>query len=335
MWTYAYLYNNFGADQRHLDIALRSRDLLARSRPAAPDELRPTDLHRDGSPAGPADPEVYSDLFVAEGLIELARATGDDAIGAEARATVLRCITHYDSPTYAPQVGQTYLGTKAPALPGARVLGVWMVLIRTISQLLELRPDEEMDAVMQRCLQAVFERHLNPRFQLLNELLNHDMSPAPTYDRLVYLGHAIETLWMVLSEARRRSDATLFERAAELFRRHCDVAIDRVYGGLFRCLLDVDEATFTLDKTLFVHQEALIGSLLLMEAGDSWAGRFHESIETYTRAAFPLEKWGSPLWRLVADRRADDEPAEERVENYHHPRFLMLSLQTLDRMLHQ
>ena len=228
MWVYAYLYNNFGREQRHLDVALRSHDLLARSGPAAPNDLRPSLLHRDGSPAGPPDTEVYSDLFVAEGLAELARATDDDAMADVARATVMRCVAHYDSPAYAAQIGRTYLGAEAPPLAGARVLGVWMVLIRTVSQLLELRPDEELEALMQRCLDAVLDRHLNPRFQLLNELLSHDLSPAPPYDRLVYLGHAIETLWIVLSEARRRADVRLFERTAVSFRRHCEVAIDRV-----------------------------------------------------------------------------------------------------------
>ena len=49
--------------------------------------------------------------------------------------------------------------------------------------------------------------HYNPRFQLINELINHDLSrPANEYEKLVYAGHAIETLWMVMDEARRRND---------------------------------------------------------------------------------------------------------------------------------
>ena len=43
---------------------------------------------------------------------------------------------------------------------------------------------------------------LSPRFNLLNELINHDLSrPKNEYEQLDYAGHAIETLWRVMYEA--------------------------------------------------------------------------------------------------------------------------------------
>jgi N-acylglucosamine 2-epimerase len=137
-----------------------------------------------------------------------------------------------------------------------------------------------------------------------------------------------------LDEAVRRKDKALFNRAASLFQRHCEVSQDRVYGCLLRNLRNVDTNDWTLDKTLFPHQEALIGSLLLIEqSGDPWALAFYQSLDRYTRAHFPMKKLGSPLWQVIGDRQVTPTPDMARAENYHHPRFLMLNLLTTERLI--
>lgn len=335
IWVYSFLYNHLAREQKYLDIAERSVRLMARTRPASPDEFRPIYITRDGTASSPPDPELYSDMFVAEGLAEFSRATGDRAYWDEARDIVLKCVRRYDRTDYHPAIGETYLGPSARPFPGARVGGVWMVLIRTITQMLTSHADPDLQRISERAVNAVLDHHLNPRFDLLNELVNHDLSrPQNEYEQLVYAGHAIETLWMILDEALRRNDASLFDRAGVMFRRHCEVARDRVYGGLLRNLTNVDENSWTLDKTLFPHQEALIGSLLLVEhTGDAWAAEFYREIDRYTREHFPMRRIGSPLWQVAGNRRVDLNPDMTRAENYHHPRFLMLNLLTVERMM--
>ncbi len=335
IWVFAYLFNNISREQKYLDVAAASIALLKRSKPGDPEELRPKILKRDGAPASPADTEIYGDMFVAEGLAEFAKATGEQTFWDEARNLVFKCIRHYDRPDYHPSIGETYLGPGARPFPGARIGGVWMVLIRTLSQMLDWRSDAELEALLDRSITAFLEHHYNPRFQLFNELICHDLSrPGNEYERLVYAGHAIEILWMILWEARRRSDTSLFDTVAAHFRRHCEVARDRVYGGLLRNFIDVDQNIWTLDKTLFPHQEALIGSLLMIEeTGDPWALEFYIDLEAYTRKHFPLRSLHSPLWQLVGDRQVTPPQDIIRVENYHQPRFLMLSLQAIQGMI--
>ena len=108
------------------------------------------------------------------------------------RATILlKCVRRYDKPDYHPQIGQTYLGPAARPFPGARVQGVWMVLLRATTQMLAHRDDAELRKVSDRCIDAVLNHHYNPRFGLINELINHDGSrPANEYEQLVYAGHA-------------------------------------------------------------------------------------------------------------------------------------------------
>jgi hypothetical protein len=119
-----------------------------------------------------------------------------------------------------------------------------------------------------------------------------------------------------------------------MFRRHCEVAKDRVYGGLFRNLMNVDQNAWTLDKTLFPQQEALIGSLCLIEeTGEPWAVGFYTELDHYVRAKFPMRSLHSPLWQVAGNRQVDPKPDMTRAENYHQPRFLMLNLLAVERMI--
>jgi mannose/cellobiose epimerase-like protein (N-acyl-D-glucosamine 2-epimerase family) len=201
--------------------------------------------------------------------------------------------------------------------------------------MLEMRPDAQLQNISDRAIDALLSHHYNPRFRLINELLNHDLSrPTNEYEQFVYAAHVIEVMWMVMYEARRRADPALFDQAAELFRRNCEVARDRVYGGLLRSLNNVDQNAWSLDKTLFPHQEAIIGSMCLIEeTGDPWAMAFFPELNRYIHEKFPMRSLNSPLWQVTGDRWVTPDPEMTRAENYHQPRFLMLSLLTLQRLI--
>jgi N-acylglucosamine 2-epimerase len=337
-WVYSFLFTHFTRDPAYLETARRSIELIMKSQPQNDITLWPRPLSREGKPLSRPDTEVYGDLFIAEGLAEYATASGKQQYRSLAREILSKCITIYDRPDYRPTIGQTYLGPDAPLFPGARIQGVWMVLIRLVTQMLEKEADPTLEAIADRCLEAVLEHHYNPAFGLNNELLNHDLSrPKNEYEQLVYTGHSIETLWMLLHEAARRKDKTRFHTIAESFRRHVEVAWDDVYGGVFRNLQNVNENRWLLDKVLWAQEEVLIGSLFIVEhTGAQWAKDFFARAHTYVRQKYPLKAYGSPLWMYASDRQATSEAFRKmpkRVEHYHHPRHLMLNLLCLDRMI--
>jgi len=337
-WVYAFLYNNLAREKKYLDVARRSLEFVLRSKPAGKDELWPKELTRDGKPVTSADGEIYGDLFIAEGLAEFSKATGERGHWDEAKALVLKCVELYDRPDYRPAIGQTYLGKEARPFPGARIQGVWMVLIRVATQMLEMRPDPELERVAARCVDAVLNHHFNPEFGLNNELLNHDLTrPDNEYSQLVYTGHCVESLWMLMHEAVRLKDKKLFDTFADRFRRHVEVAWDDVYGGVRRNLMSVDEDRWALDKVLWAQEEVLIGSLLILEhTGADWARRMFDKVHDYVRNNFPLHKRGSPNWMYAGNRKMEFESFRampKRIENYHHPRHLMLNLLSLDRLI--
>lgn len=336
IWVYSFLYNNLKADTKYLEVARKSVEFILQNKPSG-DQLWPRFFTREGKPKSAPDKQVYGDLFIAEGLAEYAKATKDWSYWEFAKELVLKCVRIYDRPDYYPEIGKTYLGNSAPLFPGARILGVWMVLIRVISQMLEMRADEELEKLVQRSVDAVLNAHFNPQFQLINELLNHDLSrPDNDYAQLVYTGHAIETLWMILYEAVRRRDRELFDTAAQHFQRHVEVAWDDVYGGVFRNLQHVDKNIWIVDKALWAQEEVLIGALYVVEhTGADWAKEMFSRMYTYVREKFPLQRYGFPLWILYADRKVTFQRHYNRVGNYHHPRHLMLNLLSLERMIKQ
>ena len=335
IWVYSFLYNNFGKRKEHLDVARKSVEFILAAKPQGEDSLWPAAFTGDGKPLGPPATEIYGDLFIAEGLAEYARATGERRYWDMAKGLVLKCVRIYNRPDYAPNIVASYSGPPTIAFPGARIQGVSMVLIRGLGPMLEQRADPELQALLNHALDAVLERHYNPEFDLNNELLEHDYSrPRGELAQFVYTGHSIETLWMIAHEAVRTGNKSLFDRAMQRFRRHVGVSWDEVYGGVFRSLNHVDKNLWAVDKVLWEQEEVLIGSLLAFEhTGAPWAAQMFSRMNAYVRAKYPLRPHGYSLWITSADRKVTFEPHATRVENYHHPRHLMLNLLALERMI--
>jgi mannose/cellobiose epimerase-like protein (N-acyl-D-glucosamine 2-epimerase family) len=212
-----------------------------------------------------------------------------------------------------------------------------MVILRLVTQMLEDRPDSELEKIADRCVDAILNRHLNPEFDLINEVLTHDMKlPDNAFDQFVYTGHALETLWMLLFEAIRRKDAELFIKTSRCFKRHLEVAWDDVYEGVFRCLVHVDDNIWKLDKVLWLQEEVLIGLLCIIEySGAPWAQAWFNKLYRYVKEKFPLQRYGLPLWILGADRKVTFERNSDRVGNFHHPRHLMLNLISIERIINR
>jgi mannose/cellobiose epimerase-like protein (N-acyl-D-glucosamine 2-epimerase family) len=318
-----------------LEVARKSVEFILRNKPNDPHGLWPASFSREGNPIGDSRPEIYGNLFIAEGLAEYAHATGNREYWDTAKDIVTHAVEIYDRPDYCPVIGQTYLGPDALPFPGARILGHWMVLIRVATQMLQMHDDPRLEDLVARSVKAIMDHHHNPRFDLTNELVNHDLSrPENDYEQLVYTGHAIETLWMVMDEAVRIRDRSLFEGAARRFRRHVEVAWDDVYGGVFRNLQHVDRNIWSLDKVLWAQEEVLIGALMVIEhLGLDWANDMFAKMYEYVMEKYPLEKHGHSLWILGADRKVTYEKNASRVGNYHHPRHLMLNQLSIERIM--
>ena len=345
IWVYSHLYRALAPEEKYLEVARKSVEFLMRTKPDG-GALWPNQFTRTGEPledegmfiAGKrykSGGEVYDDLFIANGFAEYARASGREEYRQHAIGILTKCARLYEKDDYAPAAPLVYMGgVEAPELPGARLLGVWMVMIRLVTQMLEAAPDKELEALADGCVEAIMKRHLDPKFDLLVEVLNHDFSkPENIYAQLAYTGHGIETLWMIMAEALRRRDRALFDDAARLFRRTLEVSWDDVYQGWFRGCRNVDEHVWILDKACWVQEEALIGLLMIIEhTGAEWAKDWFERGYTYVIENFPLAPHGYALWDLYPDRWVTFVEDFGRIGHFHHPRHLMLNLEALQRI---
>ena len=326
LWTYSYLYRHFGGEE-HLEVARKTRDfLLANGRDQQGDWV--TGLDREGRVAAPAARRGYDGLFVAEGLQAYAHATGDEEALEVAIASLWRSLAMFDDPERL--VAESYIPHN---YPGMHVLGNHMVLVLILTQLLEQVDDPELAKLSDRVVDAIVDRFWHPEYRLMSEALDHDYQrPDDANEDFIYLGHAIETLWMLLPEAMRRKDRALFDLVAERFRRHLEVAWDDVYGGLFRAMHV--HGAYTFDKVLWLQEEALVGSLILLEhAGLDWAGAWFRRVFDYVEESFALRQYGWPLYLYGGDRKVTYTEHVGRKEHYHHPRCAMRNLLALERMI--
>lgn len=331
IWIYSFLYEHFNHDERYLKVAKKTIDLVLKIQPEN-NNFWPDTYTKEGCALSNKSGDIYGGLFVAEGLIAFARASGEDSYLAKAKEIFFSAVNKYDEKDYqyAPHYDSEKMGIEAP-----RILGHWMVFLNISRQILEQDADPKVKEISDRCIDALLKHHLQSDTYLMIEYLHHDFSvPAGKYQQFSYIGHAIEVLWMLMEEADRREDQTLFNQAAKLFKRHVEVAWDNVYGGVFHCIYNIDKNDWLLDKVLWAQEEVMNGLMILIEKNnDEWAQRWLSHLWEYLHNTFILQDNTFRLWINGGDRKLIKHHQINRFENYHHPRHLMLNIMRLRHIL--
>jgi mannose/cellobiose epimerase-like protein (N-acyl-D-glucosamine 2-epimerase family) len=320
LWVYSFLYNHFGGDPRHLEIARATRDFLLQHGPQ-PDGMWAESWKADGTVIQPFRGDYYGMYFAAEGLFEYARAAQDQESFDIALELFLR-LRHFASPA-APQ-------------------GYWMMNILIATQFLRHWSDDRVVALAGEALEAILDRHHNQETGL-----NMEMLDQPEY---CVFGHSIECFWMAMEEADRRGDAALWQRCAERIRHHLECGWDHLYGGL-AAGIRVDRPCYewptdrpvgtglelrargeiNYNKYFWAVNEVLIATLnVRLRTGAEWSVRYLEKARAAAER-FSLRDRGLPLYLLFTDRHFSFQPLQHRQDNYHLPRQLMLNLLALDR----
>lgn len=331
IWVFSFLYNNLKKDPKYLEIARKSVEFILKNEPTGK-VLWSNKYSREGKPLeGPAT-EIYGDLFIANGFSEYSVASGEAKYWDKAKSILLKCWDIYNSPDY------DYLVTYGPDVrnaKGSRILGHYMILIRLVTQMLNHRPDPELEKIADKCIDDIMNYHFNPEFSMLNEVINFDLSRQEgPFAQFVYTGHSIETLWMLMFEADRRNDQKLLDLLIERFKRHIEVAEDNVYDGYYRALVNVNENIWKLDKALWVQEEVLVGLLFIAQKrGYKWAEEKFLKQWNYVIDKFPLKQYGYPMWNIYGDRYVTFVEDYDRIGHFHHPRHLMLNILRIKEML--
>ena len=338
VWVYSFLYNNIDNDPKYLEVARKTVEWLDKTTPPKGRLWNPW-YTRDGKPIGKEETEIYSDLHVAQGYTQYAVASGDMSYWDKAKDIWRKCVDVYnnrpgygiDAHFYQVQINEKkrYDGVTNP-----RIVGHWMDFLTLVTQMLEVKPDDELEAFAHLDVNSVLNKHYNPDFGLITEYLNKDYSRIKGAQGREVTGHTLETLWMILYEAVRRRDKALFDKAAGYLQHHIEVLYDYVYEGSYQGLMDVDTMEFDMTKALWVQDEILVGCMYAYEhLGIQWAKDWYERVYKFVQEKASLKKYGLPLWNIYADRKMTFVPHYNRIGNYHHPRELMLNLLSIERMI--
>jgi N-acylglucosamine 2-epimerase len=340
VWVYSYLYNNFGRDKKFLEVARRSRDFLVKNMYAGEGRWRDS-VNRQGKPvistvAQGSVRDIYGALFASAGLIEMYKALGNEDDLKIAKKSILSSVKSYENPYYE---GVTAPGTDKK---GLRTQGHSFVLIWTLTDLLSFHKDPQLEELQEEHVNHIMHHFWNSEYGIVNENLFHDYTRIPGYESVMFSGHSLEALWIVLKEALRKKDIKLFETLKNRIRRLIEMDWDYVFGGLgteeynvFSSRGKCKGPTYDL-KVMWAHTELLIATMMILEhTGETWAKEWYERGRKYCIKAFAGNGYG--VWRQAVDRFGKDKQRPGisiyRKDNFHQIRYQMMNLLAIERMI--
>lgn len=340
IWVYSFLYNNLAKERKYLDIALKTRDFSLKNMYLGNGQWRES-VSRHGRPVESTvgqgtGKDVYGALFSAAGLIELYKACGSEKDLEIAIASLWSSVKAYEKPDYE---GIVVPGVESK---GLRTLGHSFMIVWILTNLLSFHKDQKLEELQEEHVNHIINDFWNEKFGINNENLFHDYTRLPGSETIMYTGHYLETLWVVLFEALRRHDRALFEKVKGRVRHLVEMSWDYVFGGLgtenfyvFGADGKCQGPEYDL-KVMWAHTELLIASMTILEyTGETWAMEWYERGREY--ALRTMANTGNGVWRQAVDRFGNDKQRPEisiyRKDNFHQVRYQMLNLMSIERMM--
>ena len=353
IWVYSFLYNQFGKNAEFLEVARKTKDFVFKYA-LQKDGWWAEEFSREGKVLRPFSGDTEGMYHLAEGLEEYGAASGDAQSHDTAVAILKKLFRDFNSPAF------RYRGADFPYLWNSKVAvrpqGLWFLILRLATQMLERANDSEIAQIADISLDAIVNRQYNPDIGLNNEMLYFDFTRPTDEAGKSRFGHSVEALWMVMDEANRRHDQPLWNTCAERIHHHLDVGWDYVYGGLSQWInvnkpayqwpVETPPGTtqqlhFTGEyeymKCLWCQNEALVATLNVWErTGAQWAADYFGMAYRIINEKFWQKQRGYPAgYMLFADRQMTLQPHVGRQDNYHPIRQMLLNILTLDRIIQQ
>lgn len=340
IWVYSFLYNNFGKERKYLEMAEKSRDFLVKNMYQGKGLWRES-VNRQGNPVEStvsqgSSNDIYGSLFSAAGLIELYKASGNRYDLDIALDSIRSSVRAYESPDYA--------GIVVPGIDkkGLRTVGHSFMFVWNLTSLLDFYRDKKLEELQNEHINHIINDFWNPEYGINNENLFHDYSRLPGHESVMYSGHYLETLWMVLHEALRRNDRKMFDIVKSRIRRLIEMTWDYVFEGMgtedyfvFSSGGKCQGPDFDL-KVMWAHTELLVATMMVLEhTGETWAKEWYERGREFCLRTMANTKNG--IWRQAADRFGNDRKRPEisiyRKDNFHQVRYQMMNLLSIERMI--
>lgn len=338
VYGFSYLYNHIDPDPLYLEIAQKTMEFMLAHFPEEPGGIMwARNVSREGEVLEPASAEdPFGCYFGIEGMLELAYATGDEELRNRALDMYKRISRFIHSDAVDHEAFNTYM---ADLQIGTQFLRYW--------------EDPEVGAITARAVDVIMNRFYNPEIRMFNEILANDLSRIEDERTKANPGHGIEIMWMVMHEAIRTGDQSLYDLAARRMMQSLEAGWDFIHDGIVH-YINVGEGCYDWGyeqpmgmpdrfygtgeyhymKSLWSVSEALVATLnLYVRTGSDRARRYFDMNQKCLDEKFSLRSHGYPLHMTFTDREISFRPETARKENYHYPRMLMFNLREIDRLI--
>ncbi len=336
VWWMSYLYNHFDKNPRYLEIATKTKDFMLKHYPVEPNGIEWNQVvAKDGSVVtGPSD-DPFGCLFGIEGMLELAKATGDTKLRDQALDLYKRKYAELES---------------RPMRHFAHYM-LHICLTRFILE--EGIGDAQFKEINDNTVDMLMNGFYNKEFGFYADAINPDRSIPEAERNHSNPGHDVEVMWMMMYEAIRRKDQALYDLALERMLRSYELGWDDLYGGMVASIR-VGEGAFDWGeqspvampdkyhfigeynymKSLWSTDEALIAMLnAFSNSAAPWAVHYFDRTQDVLDHKLSLKPLGHPLHVVYTDRNFPLPEHTTRKENFHHPRMLMLNIREIDRII--
>jgi N-acylglucosamine 2-epimerase len=297
-WCFAWLYTQHEQRPEWLSLSRTAAEFV-RDAVIDPDDGRCYfQVTRDGRPLRKRR-YLFTEVFAAMGLAEYGAASGEAWAVERARRLA--------------ELVEELLATPGALSPKyesdqwrMRDHSIVMIRVNLYQQFRRLFGCEEYTQRIDRLVAELFRYFVHEEKQALLESVWEDGSCHDSPEgRTVNPGHAIETAWFLLEEARTRGNTALRDRAVEILDWSLALGWDAEYGGLYS-FVDVDgnpahQVEWDM-KYWWPHTEALYATLLAYaetSREDYWD--WFERIADYSFRHFPDPQHGEWFGYLHRD----------------------------------
>lgn len=276
---------------------------------------------------------LFTEAFGVMALSEYGTAADDAAAGEHARTLYRRILELYASPDISmpPKFYPTRM-TKAHAMP---------MIILAMTRVLQRHGDDPLyKTVIDRSINEILIQFLHHEKRALfeNVGLNGNLLLDIPEGRCINPGHALETAWFLLEEARRRRDPNLISASLPIIDYSMELGWDGRFGGILY-FVDIDgkpPEPYEHDMKLWwVHAEALYANLLAYYLTGAERYRvWFERLDEYCFNHFSDPDNGEWFGYLHRDGTiASTVKGSKWKAPFHVPRMLLNGWRLLDEMI--
>jgi N-acylglucosamine 2-epimerase len=267
---------------------------------------------------------LFSECFAAIAMAEYSTASGD-ATYAQKALDIFNLILKYKN---TPDLSE------AKFLPSLQAKGhsICMILINTAAAVRRAIKDEVLSNQIDLSIAEIKNDFMHPEFKAVLETVGPNGEFIDScMGRTINPGHAIETAWFILEEAKAKNwDESLVAMGTQILDWSWDWGWDKQHGGIinFMDCKNFPSQDYAQDMKFWWPQtEAIIATLYAYQAtGDEKYLAMHKQINDYTYAHFPDSEHGEWFGYLHRDGTVA-QPAKGNLFKgpFHIPRMLIKS----------